>query len=234
MPRPEEVDLPKRARGTSAMSHRHSVTQRSTTASVSRDEVLYGPAMKPRLPLSLRLPFASRSYVTRLPERPPYRAPDPLVNNPRATYQELPDNNLTFIHRPPPTAPSPLSYTTNPASPLLKNSTSASASAPGTTTADALPPAVRKDKGEKPRLSDEDIAKLRDLRRADPVKWTRGRLAKEFNCTPWFVGKLITLRGPDRRRALEERERAHAAARAQWGERKSLQADVRKKRREFW
>ncbi|KAI9061325.1 hypothetical protein FKP32DRAFT_948908 [Trametes sanguinea] len=181
--------------------------------------------MKPRLPLSLRLPF-SRSYATRLPERPPYRAPDPLRSNPHATYQELADKNLTFIHRPPPTAPSPLSYTTSPASPLLKDGP--------TPVTGALPPSVRKDKGEKARLSDEAIAKIRDLRRADPVKWTRGKLAKEFGCSPWFVGKLITLKGPDRRRALEEREREHAEARAKWGERKSLQAEIRKKRREFW
>ncbi|KAI0669212.1 mitochondrial ribosomal protein subunit L20-domain-containing protein, partial [Trametes maxima] len=168
----------------------------------------------------------SRSYATRLPERPPYRAPDPLVNNPHATYQELPES-LTFIHRPPPTAPSPLSYTTAPASPLLKDAASPLAGA-------ALPPTVGKERGEKPRLSDEDIAKMRDLRRADPVRWTRGRLAKEFNCTPWFVGKMVALKGPERRSALEEREAAHAAARAKWGERKTLQADIRKKRKEFW
>ncbi|KAI0771180.1 mitochondrial ribosomal protein subunit L20-domain-containing protein [Trametes elegans] len=181
--------------------------------------------MKPRrLPFSLRLPLA-RSYATRLPERPPYRAPDPLVNNPHATYQDLPEN-VTFIHRPPPTAPSPLSYTTSPASPLLRDGP--------TVPQGALPPRVGKDRGEKARLSDEDIAQLRELRRADPATWTRGKLAKKFNCTPWFVGKMVSLKGPDRRRALEAREQEHAAAKASWGQRKSLQADIRKKRKEYW
>ncbi|KAI0357425.1 hypothetical protein OH77DRAFT_1502990 [Trametes cingulata] len=182
--------------------------------------------MKPRLPLSLKLLPFSRSYATRLPERPPYRAPDPLVNNPHATYQELPDANATFIHRPPPTAPSPLSYTTAPASPLLKDGP--------TPVAGPLPPSLRRDKGARPRLSDEDIAKMRELRRADPQTWTRGALARQFNCTPWFVAKMIALKGPERKAALEKREKEHEAARAKWGERKSLQADIRKKRKEFW
>ncbi|KAH9890009.1 mitochondrial ribosomal protein subunit L20-domain-containing protein [Cubamyces lactineus] len=181
--------------------------------------------MKPRLPLSLRLPSFARSYATRLPERPPYRAPDPLRNNPNATYQEL-EESVTFIHRPPPTAPSPLSYTTNPASPLLKDGP--------TPVTGALPPQVGKAREAHARLSDDAIAKMRDLRRADPATWTRGRLAKEFGCSPWFVGKIISLKGPDRRRALEEREKAHEAARAKWGERKSLQMDIRRKRKEFW
>ncbi|KAJ2978638.1 hypothetical protein NUW54_g11257 [Trametes sanguinea] len=121
----DELDLLYRARSAPAMSRCVTVTETLVVscglgASLST-LCSYGHglafAMKPRLPLSLRLPF-SRSYATRLPERPPYRAPDPLRNNPHATYQELADKNLTFIHRPPPTAPSPLSYTTSPASPL--------------------------------------------------------------------------------------------------------------------
>ena len=119
----------------------------------------------------------------------------------------------------------------NPASPLLHPTSGPSSTSPA---AAELPPTFRKQHGEKPRLSDEDVARVRQLRREDTKTWTRGRLAKEFNCTPWFVGKIIALKGPDRRRALEERERAHEAARAKWGERKSLQMDIRKKRKEFW
>ncbi|KAJ8469632.1 hypothetical protein ONZ51_g8861 [Trametes cubensis] len=154
--------------------------------------------MKPRMPFSLRLPSFARSYATRLPERPPYRAPDPLRNNPNATYQELSESD----------GPTPVTG--------------------------ALPPQVGKAREAHARLPDEAIAKMRDLRRADPATWTRGRLAKEFGCSPWFVGKIISLKGPDRRRALEAREKAHEAARAKWGERKSLQMDIRKKRKEFW
>ncbi|PBK82192.1 hypothetical protein ARMGADRAFT_1019779 [Armillaria gallica] len=64
----------------------------------------------------------TRSYATRYPrpktgtsERPPYRTPDPLVNNPSTAVTTLPDEELTFIHRPPPTSPAPFILTTSPA-----------------------------------------------------------------------------------------------------------------------
>ncbi|KAI0755263.1 mitochondrial ribosomal protein subunit L20-domain-containing protein [Daedaleopsis nitida] len=187
--------------------------------------------MKPRLPLPLRF---SRSYATRLPERPPYRAPDPLRDNPHAVYESLPEN-ATFIHRPPPTAPSPLSYTTAPASPLLQSSpTPTPTPTPTSVEAGSLPPQVWKDKGAKPRVSDEDLAQIRRLRREDPATWTRTRLAQEFNCTPWFVGRVTSLKGPERRKAQEEMAREHEAARAKWGERRALNEDIRKRRKEFW
>lgn len=91
-----------------------------------------------------------------------------------------------------------------------------------------------KDKGKKPRVSDEDLEKIRRLRRENPTEWTRGRLAKEFNCTPWFVGMVTSLKGPDRRQALEARDHEHEEFREKWGERRRLNADIRKKRKEFW
>ncbi len=181
--------------------------------------------MKPRLSLFPSPLRFTRSYATRLPERPPARAPDPLRNNPHAVYKDLPEN-VTFIHRPPPTAPSPLSYTTSPASPLLQPS-AAPVDGP-------LPPTLRKDKGEKPPVSEEDIARIRQLRREDPETWTRGRLAAEFNCTQWFVGKITSLKRADRKKVVAKVEEAHAANRDKWGERKKLQADIRRKRKEFW
>ena len=180
--------------------------------------------MKPRLPLPSPLRL-TRSYATRLPERPPVRTVDPLLNNPHAVYKDLPED-VTFIHRPPPTAPSPLSYTTSPASPLLQAS-AAPADGP-------LPPSLWKEKGERPRVSDEDIARIRQLRREDPATWTRGRLAAEFNCTQWFVGKITSLKRAERKKVVAEVEQAHAANREKWGERKKLHADIRKKRKEFW
>src|SRR5262245_7455973 len=61
----------------------------------------------------------NRTYKNRHAERPPYRAPDPLVHNPDAKVTML-EQDLTFIHRPPPTALTPFSLTTAPASPLLR------------------------------------------------------------------------------------------------------------------
>ena len=38
----------------------------------------------------------------------------------------------------------------------------------------------------------------------------------------------------ERRAALEARDKEHAAFREKWGERRALNADIRKKRKEFW
>ncbi|CAL1712774.1 unnamed protein product [Somion occarium] len=175
--------------------------------------------MKPR---SLLQPIFRR-YASRLPERPPYRAPDPLLNNPHATYQQV-SEDMTFIHRPPPTAPSPISYTTNPASPLLRD-------ASGVAT---LPPTVRPEKAQPPRMSDEDLAKLRQLRMEDPDKWSTGRLAKEFNCTPAFVMRVAALKVADRKRLKKKRDEEHEENRGKWGDKKALNHEVRQQRKLYW
>lgn len=180
------------------------------------------PQMRAR---SLLRPVLSRAYSSRLPERPPYRAPDPLTSDSNVVHQPLP-NDLTFIHRPPPTAPSPFSYTTSPSSPLLRPREAS--------TSGALPPTLRSGKPEPERLSDEQVARLRKLRAEDPAKWTRGRLAKEFGCTTSFVMHVAALKPADRKKAKALRDAEHEKARSQWGEKKSMVREIRKKRREFW
>ena len=168
-----------------------------------------------------------RRYASRLPTRPPPRVLDPLLNNPRAAYQELP-GDLTFIRRPPPSAASPESFTTAPSSPLVTGDVRENDPT-------KLPPVVSEKKAPaQGRMSDEDIARMRELRAKDPVQWTAGRLAKEFGCSPWFVGQITSLKGPERRKALEERDREHATNREKWGERRSMNAELRKRRKEFW
>ncbi|KAI0693961.1 mitochondrial ribosomal protein subunit L20-domain-containing protein [Cytidiella melzeri] len=180
--------------------------------------------MKSRLPLKLTL---ARSYATRLPQRPPARAPDPLINNPHATYEPLP-GDLTFIHRPPPTAPAPESYTSRPSSPLLMPSTA-------TTPTDALPPVLFPDTRVHPeRMSQEDIRKMKDLRKSDPSTWTVSKLAREFKCTTQFVRLMAPLTPSQRKKKQAARDAEHELQRAQWGERKSLAREVRQKRRDFW
>lgn len=181
-------------------------------------------AMRPRLPIR-SLSFV-RSYATRLPERPPYRAPDPLKDNPHATYESL-SEDLTFIRRPPPTAESPESYTVSPASPLLKPQAS--------TPTGELPPVLFPRKSpEPPRMSKELIEKMRELRRKDPAAWTAGKLAKEFGCTQSFVRMWASLKKPERRKALARRDVEHDANREKWGDKRLMQKDIRLKRKEFW
>lgn len=201
----------------------------------------FGPLQYSRLlamNMNRRLAFAltfSRTYATRWPrpkpgtsERPAYHAPDPLVNNPKAAVTPLEDEDLTFIHRPPPTAPSPFSLTTAPTSPLLRPD-------PSPITG-PLPPSIRPsaDKVQPQRASDEVIAEIRRLRFSDPTKYSRGKLAQMFGCTENFVGSIAALKKPQRKALIRVREQKHEAVREKWSEKKSTARAIRAKRREFW
>ncbi|KAF8073799.1 mitochondrial ribosomal protein subunit L20-domain-containing protein [Lyophyllum atratum] len=175
-----------------------------------------------QLTLSVSL---ARTYATRgrrpkpgTSERPAYHAPDPLTNNPQAVVTALHDEDLTFIHRPPPSAPSPFSLTTAPTSPLLRAATPPSS--------DPLPPSIRPsaEKVLPPRASDDTIAEIRRLRRSDPAKYSRGKLAKMFGCTQNFA----------RMNLIRQRNLEHDKAREKWSEKKATVRAISAKRREFW
>lgn len=162
-------------------------------------------------------------------ERPAYHAKDPLVNNPKAAVTKLEEDNLTFIHRPPPTAPTPFSLVTSPVSPLLRPPT------PYDPATVPMPPLSRSAPAPAPpRMSDADVVKMRNLRASDPAKYTRGKLAEMFNCTQNFVGTIAPLKKPARKVVLAQREELHARDREKWSERHSLVKAISAKRREMW
>ncbi|KXN88197.1 hypothetical protein AN958_07656 [Leucoagaricus sp. SymC.cos] len=161
-------------------------------------------------------------------ERPAYHAPDPLVNNPKAAVTTLEDENLTFVHRPPPSVATPHSFTTNPSSPLLM---------PNVTPVDGPLPPVARPGMQKPspvRATDEVVAKIRELREADPEKYSRGELARMFKVTRSFVSMVAPLRVTRRKKILEKTAAEHEEARSKWSERHSLVQAIRRKRRELW
>lgn len=188
--------------------------------------------------LSISQPLA-RGYATKhaskfprpkpgTAERPAYHAPDPLVNNPKAAVTTLEDENLTFIHRPPPSAATPHSYTTSPASPLLAGRVMP--------VDGPLPPFARPglQKQVPERASDEVVAKIRELRETDPEKYSRGELARMFNVTRSFVSMVAPLNVKKRKEIVRRTEAEHAEARSKWSERHSLVQAIRRKRREMW
>ncbi|KAG6830388.1 hypothetical protein H0H87_008275 [Tephrocybe sp. NHM501043] len=173
-----------------------------------------------------------RTYATRgrrpkpgTSERPAFHHPDPLVNNPKAVVTPLPDEELTFIHRPPPSAPSPFSLTTAPTSPLLR---------PPTTAAGPLPPLMRRELYQPPRASDQVVAKIRQLRRSDPNTYTRLKLAEMFNVTSNFVGAIAALKSSARRARFRIADEKNEKMREKWSEKKLTERAIRAKRREFW
>ena len=173
-----------------------------------------------------------RCYSTRLPTRPPPRVADPLADVPKVQLED----NLTFIHRPPPTIPSPESFTTAPSSPLLRPTTQPL----GTVTSFAdpsLPPVSRPSlvpKKRYPRMTDQDIQSMKELRYSDPSKWTCTKLAAKFNCSPGFVSLVAGLKSSDWKSQLRHTAVQHQSARDKWGEKKALLQKIRVKRREFW
>ncbi|THH03785.1 hypothetical protein EW145_g6011 [Phellinidium pouzarii] len=184
---------------------------------------------------SSSLPFSSftRSYATRRPVKPPVKIVDPLTSSSNASIQQLSDG-VTFIYRPPPSAPSPFSTTVRPASPLLRPSSSSSSSV---ASADIpVPPRVKKERifPSNHVLSEADFVAMRELRASDPVYYTRTRLAKEFKCSPFLVGQKVPLDKTSKTAALEKIYNEHAQIREKWGEQKSMAVAIRKKRREFW
>ncbi|KIL67853.1 hypothetical protein M378DRAFT_72661 [Amanita muscaria Koide BX008] len=195
--------------------------------------------MLPIRPLSFARHYASK-YPRPRPgtaERPPMHRPDPLADNPNAVVTHLPDENLTFIHRPPPTAPSPFSLTTAPASPLLQSKPTPLTDATGAPV--PLPPISRPrlNKASSPaleRLSDEDVQKMRQLRRSDPQTYTRTKLADMFGCTQTFVGAVAALKKSQRKAVIRKEEEKMGTQRAGWSEKKVLVREIKAKRRLLW
>jgi hypothetical protein len=198
-------------------------------------------AMRPTRSLGLRASLSR--YAPKYPrprpgtaERPPYRASDPLVDNPKAVVTKLEGGALTFVHRPPPTAPTPYSLTTLPASPLLRPKSSLATTSESTRPPLPLPPSIRPEKSKEspPRMSEEDMAKLKMLRRSDPVVYTRGKLAKMFGCTTTFVGMVAPLKKSQCRATHQVLNERHEEARRRWSEKHTIVKAIRAKRRELW
>ncbi|KAJ3542579.1 hypothetical protein NMY22_g3465 [Coprinellus aureogranulatus] len=183
------------------------------------------------------IPSFVRAYAPKYPrprpgtaERPPLKHRDPLLNSPNATVTKLEDDDLLFVHRPPPSLEAPESTTALPASPLLQKRPASSSSGPV-----RLPPLV---KGEKPKelkpLTPEDIAKMKELRASDPEKYSASKLAKMFGCTRLFVSQNTRIRTSQKTALWKKRDAEHEKHRARWSERHQLVKAVRAKRKEMW
>ena len=182
------------------------------------------------------VPAFVRAYAGKYPrprpgtsERPPLKHRDPLLNAPDATVTRLEDENLLFVHRNPPSLAAPESTIEAPTSPLLQQKP------PTTSAGAALPPLLKAKKPvELKTLSEEDIAKMRELRSSDPEKYSANTLAKMFGCTRLFVTQNARLRTSQRKQLIRKRDEEHSAARTKWNERHQLVKAMEKKRREFW
>ncbi|KAF8208841.1 hypothetical protein K438DRAFT_1917215 [Mycena galopus ATCC 62051] len=182
------------------------------------------------MPLGRFPSIFTRGYATKLnkwprpkpgtAERPAYHAPDPLLNNSQAV-------DLTFIHRPPPTAPSPYSLTTNPVSPLLRPR-SPKENLP-------LPPPSRPKYAKEPlpRASTQTILEIKRLRALDPDRYTCGVLATKFKVTRGFVQAVAALKKSQRNAKRRAQEVIAETERAKWSEKTTTLRLIKAKRRNF-
>lgn len=158
----------------------------------------------------------------------PARHPrDPLDTSVHASRFSLPTRE-TFVVRPAPSQPS--SRMSVPAAETLF-----AAPAPISETELAgLPPALRKHHRQARLatnvLSPEKVAELQQLRAQDPFKFTAGKLAKMFGCSPTFVSIVA----PAPKNVRKARQAETELKRATWGMNKRVAHEQRAERRALW
>ncbi|GAA5900078.1 hypothetical protein JCM5296_002050 [Sporobolomyces johnsonii] len=179
------------------------------------------------------------------------RTKDPLLSSSTAQHFVLPSGSH-FIVRPPPSALPPTvpipqaSAPATPTHPFLASIASptlasgASSLLPALSTAEHLLPPSRRPSSPKSSktLSAAEIAELQALRRAEPERWTRSRLAAKFGVSPTVVGRFGWGEGPEARRAEKERrnvvEAGQARRESRWGWKKTIAREERRRRRTMW
>lgn len=77
------------------------------------------------------------------------------------------------------------------------------------------------------KLSEAEIAELRQLRESDPTTWTRSKLAKKFGCSELFV----SIAAPSSKTAAVATEEAVVS---NHGYRRRLITQERQKRKALW
>ncbi|KAK7931688.1 ribosomal protein [Apiospora marii] len=113
---------------------------------------------------------------------------------------------------------------------LLRGSTGLpSTAAASSTTTPEIPALEEKHQVPEPKfnVTREQVAEMRALRAADPMKWSVVRLAEKFECSKLFV--MICCKASAQHQA-KERERKEAI-KARWGPIRTQAREDRKKRR---
>lgn len=136
-----------------------------------------------------------------------------------------------IIRNPPSAAPTPLitpqlflpKDDPRRAAPLENESTNTTQKSP-------LPPALSEPYEKSYHLRPKDFERIRNLRKADPKRWSRLALAREFNTSSIFIG-MVCQASEER---LKEMDKQRAKAMEAWGDRRRIARDERKRRRAGW
>ncbi|KAK5108687.1 hypothetical protein LTR62_008092 [Meristemomyces frigidus] len=93
----------------------------------------------------------------------------------------------------------------------------------------ALPKPIRPIYEKKYHLTPQQVEEVRALRKEDPRKWTRVRLAEKFECSQFFISLCCS--APE---IKEEREKQLEEIKRKWGRRKTEAREARWIRKEGW
>ncbi|KAK9236320.1 mitochondrial ribosomal protein subunit L20-domain-containing protein [Lipomyces kononenkoae] len=163
--------------------------------------------------------------VTRLKDPKKFRVPYPTKYNPISSANKaVPILPPGLSYNPPPTAPSPFETPDIFLPPSERRLVSTAEALP------VLPPALRETKKKTYHLTQEQIEEIKQLRTAQPYKWTRKSLAKKYGCSQFFVGMIAE--APESRKL--DMQRRLAVIKSRWGLFKRTARTHRQKRRELW
>ena len=214
------------------------------------------PSLLPRLQTRHESTTRRHRKLLALPEAPsftPDRSSPILIFNPQSAAPSVYHTPLKFLPkedkrralfaaqagtstRSALTTRTPLTAT--PGTPLHTSSFSRPPNAPNTNPSAAflpprpsasLPPALRTPYEKKYNLTSAEIAEIQRLRKADPERWTRVKLAEKFGCTQFFVGMVAKNEGK-----AERVEKEHERARGKWGKARGLAREDRGRRKVLW
>ncbi|GAA6043933.1 hypothetical protein JCM8097_000908 [Rhodosporidiobolus ruineniae] len=203
---------------------------------------------------------AALKEASTAPVAPLRRTRDPLLSSSTAQHFRLPSGNH-FVVRPPPSvvppshplppqAPAPAALASqaahSPFAPFFASSSSSSSASSSTSTllphldtAESSLPASRPSPPHPARtLTPTETAELQSLRRSNPARWTRARLATKFGVSQQVVGTLGYGEGADAREAERVRkaqvEKKTREREEGWGWKKSIAREERRRRRTMW
>ncbi|KAM0790991.1 hypothetical protein ACM66B_004291 [Microbotryomycetes sp. NB124-2] len=192
------------------------------------------------------------------------RTKDPLASSTRAEHYVLESGNR-FIVRPPPSCLPPTfpvpstssssSFTDAGSGGAESSPFAAAFSAPSSSRhfrqalgLDALseqrslehllPPSRKIASSPPKKLTDDQVAELQHLRRSDPDRWTRSKLATKFGISANAVGTIGFGKGVEAKAAAQARqiqvEQEQARREQRWGWKKQIAREERRKRRAEW
>ena len=92
-----------------------------------------------------------------------------------------------------------------------------------------LPQAVRPEYQKKYHLTPEQVEEIRRLRKEDPRKWTRVRLAEKFECSQFFVSLCCS--APE---VKAEQDKQLEDIKKRWGRKKTEAREARQERKKLW